>query len=116
MLSGLWTATTRLPPPAAGAETLGRRPSRRPGRASRGFWNTYCKVDKSNTLWLVEHREGSGAMALDPAIKKAWIEIQRNHAVPVNAIGVPIPAKDEGTLKVWRQEGIDQYMRRQVRE
>lgn len=51
-------------------------------------------------------------MALDPAIKKAWIEVQKNHPVPVNAIGVPIPPGDEATLAVWRREGIDRHVKR----
>lgn len=50
-------------------------------------------------------------MPLDPAIKKTWIEIQKNHQVPVNAIGVPIDAKDQLTLRVWREEGIDKFLR-----
>lgn len=41
-------------------------------------------------------------MAIDPAIKKNWIEIQKNYDLPVNAIGVKIDSKDEKTLKVWR--------------
>ena len=49
-------------------------------------------------------------MTLDPAIKKTWIEIQKRKDVPVNAIGVPIPATDRETLRVWREEGIDQYL------
>jgi hypothetical protein len=51
-------------------------------------------------------------MPLNPVIKKNWIEIQKKHAVPVNAIGVKIDPKDERTLTVWRDEGIDQYMKR----
>jgi hypothetical protein len=50
-------------------------------------------------------------MALDPAVKKNWIEIQKQHNKPVNAIGVPIDPKDEATLKVWREEGIDQFLK-----
>jgi hypothetical protein len=50
-------------------------------------------------------------MPLDPAIKKTWIEIQKNHSVPVNAIGVPIDPKDQATLRVWREEGIDRFIR-----
>jgi hypothetical protein len=49
-------------------------------------------------------------MALDPAVKKNWIEIQKKHDVPVNAIGVKIDPKDEMTLTVWREEGIDEYL------
>lgn len=51
-------------------------------------------------------------MALDPAVKKNWIEVQKNHSVPVNAIGVKIDPKDEATLKIWKEEGIDQYIRK----
>lgn len=51
-------------------------------------------------------------MALDPAVKKNWIEVQKQHSVPVNAIGVKIDPKDEATLKVWKQEGIDQHMKK----
>ena len=51
-------------------------------------------------------------MGLDSAIKKNWIEIQKQHDVPINAIGVKIDAKDEKTLKVWKEEGIDKFMRR----
>ena len=50
-------------------------------------------------------------MAIDPAIKKNWIEIQKNYDLPVNAIGVKIDPKDEKTLKVWRDEGIDQFVK-----
>lgn len=51
-------------------------------------------------------------MGLDPAIKKNWIEIQKQHDVPVNAIGVKIDSKDERTKKVWKEEGIDQFVKR----
>ena len=50
-------------------------------------------------------------MSLDPAVKNTWIEIQKSHSVPVNAIGVPIDPKDQATLKVWRDEGIDRYLK-----
>ena len=51
-------------------------------------------------------------MALDPAIKKVWIEIQKRFDQPVNAIGVKIDAGDRTTLSVWKSEGIDQFMKR----
>ena len=50
-------------------------------------------------------------MTLDPSIKKNWIEIQRKHDVPVNAIGVKINPKDQATLKVWKDEGIDKFVK-----
>lgn len=51
-------------------------------------------------------------MGIDPAVKKNWIEIQKKFDAPVNAIGVKIADKDEKSLKVWRDEGIDQHMKR----
>lgn len=51
-------------------------------------------------------------MVLDPSVKKNWIAIQKNHNVPVNAIGVKIDPKDEKTLRVWKEEGIDQFLRK----
>jgi hypothetical protein len=53
-----------------------------------------------------------GKMALDTAIKKNWIEIQKKFDVPVNAIGVKIKSKDEKTLKVWKEEGIDKFVKK----
>jgi len=50
-------------------------------------------------------------MGLDPAVKKTWIEIQKQHSVPVNAIGVKIDTNDNMTLKVWKEEGIDKFMK-----
>lgn len=51
-------------------------------------------------------------MALAPAIKKNWIEIQKKYDVPVNAIGVKINPSDEKTMKIWKEEGIDQHMKK----
>ena len=51
-------------------------------------------------------------MGLDPAIRKNWIDIQKKHNVPVNAIGIKIDSKDEKTMKVWKDEGIDQFLKR----
>ena len=51
-------------------------------------------------------------MGLANAVKNNWIEIQKRHDVPVNAIGVKIDAKDKKTLKVWKEEGIDQFMKK----
>ena len=50
-------------------------------------------------------------MALDSAVKKNWIEVQRKYTYPVNAIGVKIDPKDQRTLKVWREEGIDKFVK-----
>jgi len=51
-------------------------------------------------------------MVLNPAIKKNWISIQKKSDVPVNAIGVRIHPKDERTLKVWKEEGIDKFLKK----
>lgn len=51
-------------------------------------------------------------MELNPAIKRNWIELQKKCEFPVNAIGIKISSNDTKTLKVWREEGIDNFMRR----
>lgn len=51
-------------------------------------------------------------MSLDPRIKKNWIELQKKHPHPVNAIGVKIAPTDAATLKVWKSEGIDQFVKK----
>lgn len=51
-------------------------------------------------------------MPLNPTIKKNWIDIQKKNTNPVNAIGIKIDSKDEATLKVWRDEGIDQFVKK----
>jgi hypothetical protein len=48
-------------------------------------------------------------MPLDSRVKKNWIEIQKKHPYPVNAIGVRIDPKDVKTLKIWREEGLEPY-------
>ncbi len=51
-------------------------------------------------------------MTVKPEIKKNWIEIQKQYGVPVNAIGVKINKNDQATLKVWQEEGIDQFVKK----
>ena len=51
-------------------------------------------------------------MAVPDNVKKMWATVQQKHDVPVNAIGIKIDSKDAATLKVWRDEGIDQFMKR----
>ncbi len=51
-------------------------------------------------------------MSLDPAIKKNWINLQKKYDVPVNAIGVKIKPNDQRTLKVWKEEGIDEFLKK----
>ena len=50
-------------------------------------------------------------MAIKPQIKKNWEEIQKKYNFPVNAIGVKINEKDQKTLKVWKEEGIDKFVK-----
>lgn len=52
------------------------------------------------------------AMALDPKVKKNWEEIQKKYDHPVNAIGLPIKPTDVATLKTWKDEGIDKFIKR----
>jgi hypothetical protein len=51
-------------------------------------------------------------MPLNEAVKKNWLEIQKKYDYPVNAIGVKINPKDQATLKVWKDEGIDKFMKK----
>ncbi|MEZ5402323.1 MAG: hypothetical protein R2729_21795 [Bryobacteraceae bacterium] len=51
-------------------------------------------------------------MPLDPAVKKNWISIQQRHDTPVNAIGMKINPNDANTLRVWREEGIDKFVKK----
>ena len=51
-------------------------------------------------------------MSIKPEIKKSWIEVQKNNDQPVNAIGVKINPSDQATLKVWKEEGIDQFVKK----
>jgi hypothetical protein len=56
--------------------------------------------------------QGGDDMPVDPAVKKNWIETQKKFEYPVNAIGVKIDPKDEKTLKVWKEEGIDKFVKK----
>jgi hypothetical protein len=51
-------------------------------------------------------------MPLDDAVRKNWEEIQKKFDVPVNAIGVKINPRDQATLKVWKEEGIDRFLKK----
>ncbi len=51
-------------------------------------------------------------MPLDPVVKENWEKIQEKYEYPVDALGRPIDPKDQETLKVWREEGIDRWMKR----
>lgn len=50
-------------------------------------------------------------MAIPEQVRKNWAEIQKKYDFPVNAIGVKIDTKDEKTLRVWKDEGIDGFVK-----
>jgi hypothetical protein len=50
-------------------------------------------------------------MAISEAIKKNWVAIQQKYSVPVNAIGVKIRKDDEKTLKIWKEEGLNKFLK-----
>lgn len=52
------------------------------------------------------------ARAHCPRVKKNGIDLQKKCPVPVNALGVKIDPKDQATLRVWKQEGIDQFVKK----
>ena len=49
-------------------------------------------------------------MPVDPKVKKQWEKLQEKYNFPVDALGRPIDSKDQKTLRVWRDEGIDNFM------
>jgi len=51
-------------------------------------------------------------MTVDDSVRKNWIDIQKQHDAPVNAIGVKIDPKDEKTMMVWKEEGIDKFVKK----
>jgi hypothetical protein len=51
-------------------------------------------------------------MPLDPNIRKQWEKLQEKYNYPVDALGRPMDPKDQKTLKVWRDEGLDQFLKK----
>ena len=51
-------------------------------------------------------------MALDSSVKKNWEKLQEQYNYPVDALGRPIDPKDQETLNVWYEEGIDQFQQK----
>ena len=51
-------------------------------------------------------------MPINETVKKNWVEIQKKYEYPVNAIGVKINTNDSMTLKVWKEEGIDKFVKK----
>ena len=51
-------------------------------------------------------------MPMDNAVKNNWEKLQEKYNYPVDALGRPIDPKDQETLKVWHNEGIDQFVKK----
>ncbi len=51
-------------------------------------------------------------MKVNVAVKKNWVDIQKKYDYPINAIGVKIKENDVKTLAVWKEEGIDSFMKK----
>jgi hypothetical protein len=49
-------------------------------------------------------------MPLDSKVKESWAKLQEKYDYPVDAMGHPIDPKDQETLKVWKDEGIDRFL------
>lgn len=47
---------------------------------------------------------------MDPDVKESWKKLQSQYDYPVDALGRPIDDGDQDTLKVWQDEGIDQFV------
>jgi hypothetical protein len=59
----------------------------------------------------VVDKKNEGGKGLDPKIKRNWEDIQKRYQYPVNAIGVRIDPKDKETLRVWKENGIDKFVK-----
>jgi hypothetical protein len=51
-------------------------------------------------------------MSVDPTVKKNWEKLQQQFDHPVDAVGRPIDPKDVETLRIWREEGIDRFVKK----
>jgi hypothetical protein len=51
-------------------------------------------------------------MPVDPSVKKNWEMLQEKYNYPVDALGRPIDPKDQETLKIWYEEGLDRFMKK----
>lgn len=51
-------------------------------------------------------------MAISESVKKNWAEVQKKFEFPVNAIGVKIDAKDAKTMSIWKENGIDTFVKK----
>lgn len=55
---------------------------------------------------------GGEAKAIHSRMKQSWIAMQKRHDVPVNPLGLDIDPRDQMTLKLWRDEGIDRFLKK----
>jgi len=60
---------------------------------------------------LERHTQGMQYNNQFVAIRNNWIKVQSQYDYPVNAIGVKIDIGDGQTLREWKVEGIDRFMR-----
>lgn len=51
-------------------------------------------------------------MPIDPSVKENWEKMQEKFDYPVDAMGRPIDPNDTETLRVWRSEGLDQFVKK----
>ncbi len=51
-------------------------------------------------------------MQISESLKKHWKNIQQKSKVPVNAFGVKIDPKDRKLIKIWKDEGINKYLKK----
>jgi hypothetical protein len=51
-------------------------------------------------------------MPVDEKVKKQWEKLQEKYNFPVDALGRPIDQKDQKTLMVWQDEGLDRFLKR----
>jgi hypothetical protein len=51
-------------------------------------------------------------MPIDSKVKQNWEKLQEKYNYPVDAMGRPIDSKDQQTLKVWKDEGIDRFVQK----
>ena len=51
-------------------------------------------------------------MPVESTVKQNWEKLQEKYNYPVDALGRPIDPKDQETLKVWRDEGIDRFSKK----
>jgi len=49
---------------------------------------------------------------IDDQVRRYWARIQQQNGIPVNTIGMPIKAKDERMLSLWRDAGMEKHMPR----